>query len=87
MPREKNDLLADLRARKQATTLSFALKVLRAFGFSHRKTKRNHTVLTRDNLTLILPQPSDEKKDLKLQYVNRLIAILEESEAKEPAGH
>lgn len=84
MAQEKSDLFNELIQRRHNVKLSFALKVLRAFGFQQRMTKKNHIVLRHGSQTLTLPGPHGRDPVLKVSYVQLIKFIIEQTEDLNP---
>ncbi len=81
MGKDKDRLLAGLKLRKSNRTPAEISELLSCFGFAGRKTKRGHTVWTKGNITLTLPDPHGREKVMLIPYVVAVIRKIEEATA------
>ena len=84
MPKDRHQLLQEVKARKQHRTIGEAKKLLQAFGFVERRARKENSVWTRGVVSLTLPTPHD--RFLKVPYVRLVIRKIEEAEILDRKG-
>lgn len=84
MPKDRYQLLRELKARKQHRTIGEAKKLLRTFGFVERRARKENSVWSRGVVSLTLPTPHD--RFLKAPYVRLVIRKTEEAEILDRKG-
>ena len=84
MPKDRHQLLQEVKARKQHRTIGEVKKLLQAFGFVERRARKENSVWTRGVVSLTLPTPHD--RFLKVPYVRLVIRKIEEAEILDRKG-
>jgi hypothetical protein len=78
MLNDRNQLLQDLKARRQHRTLGEVKKLLLAYGFVERRARKENSVWSRGVVSLTLPTPHE--RFLKVPYVRLVVRKIEEAE-------
>lgn len=81
MAKTPEDWLQLLRDHRRRCTAKEAEEALKAWGFEPRMVRQKGSLWRRGSLTLVLPRPRD--KHLKLNYVQRIIRLIEHEKAQE----